>query len=670
MTRFFSLRARLVGTVLLAIAPACAVVYWLSTRPGADSPWIGFGIGLLALGAAWIGGQRFILRHLRLLYDAARRLAAGDLGARTGSTLRHGPLGELARTFDSMAEGLQQRAAEREQSEKALLNRAFQQTVLSALGQFAWVSNDFSALLNQAVILAAQTLEVEYCQVLELLPDGQSMLLRAGVGWKEGAVGKVTVPTDPATQPGATLTAGEPVVVENQPTETRFHPCPFLLEHGVVSGVTVAISGHGRAFGILGAHTTHRRQFDEDEVHFLFAIATVLALALERDRTEAQLRQAQKMESIGQLAAGIAHDFNNMLTVIQGHSGLLLAKPGLGQQLTSPAQAIFFAAERAASLTRQLLMFSRKNVLQPQALDLREIVTNMAKMLQRLLGETITLGFQPPPTIPVVQGDPGMVEQILMNLAVNARDAMPKGGTLAISIQPVELSQSNLYFHPQGRLGSFVCLRVSDTGSGMDAATMARIFEPFFTTKEPGKGTGLGLATVYGIVKQHEGWIEVTSQPGHGSAFSVFFPATPGQVAEQAAKPAPEAAVPGGKETILVVEDELVLRDLARAILEDRGYRVFEAASGREALEVWQRERAAIDLMLTDMVLPEGLSGVELAQKLRDTKPQLKLIFASGYNVDELDTDFIRQGQALFLQKPYTHVTLARTVRDCLDKAV
>jgi len=767
MINFSSLRVRLVGTVFLAIAPVWALMYFT------DLPWTGFALGLLALAAAWYGGERFVFRQVHMLAKAAQRLAEGDLSTRTGLAREGSEIGQLARTFDSMAQTLEHRVREREQSERTLLNRSFQQTVVGALGQFAMVSSDFSALLNQVVMLVAQTLEVEYCGVLELLPSGQFLSLRAGVGWKAGSVGKVIVPADSNTQSSFTLTAGEPVVVEFLPGETRFRGSPFMIDHGIVSGITVAIAGHGEVFGILGAHTTNRRIFTEDEVHFLVSVATLVAMAVERQKAEtemrklaaftqlnpnaameitpdeaimyfndaalklaisvgqshpndilppnvgeivqtclatrhsklrvetqmagrsfswsfhpmldshvvhcyveditdrlnleAQLRQAQKMESIGQLAAGVAHDFNNMLTVIQGHSGIMMKRAGLPPEMLESAQAIFFAAERAASLTRQLLLFSRKSVMQTKLLDLREVVGNMTKMLQRLLGETISLRFHAPPEIPLVQADTGMIEQILMNLAVNARDAMPQGGALTIGIQSIGIDDGYVQTHPEARAGSFICLAVRDTGCGMDSATMSRIFEPFFTTKEVGKGTGLGLATVYGIVKQHQGWIEVASEAGKGTSFQVFFPAYSGPVQAKAPDTFPAAVIRGGKETILVVEDEPVLRDLAHVILEDCGYHVLEAGSGREALDVWNREANSIDLLVTDMIMREGISAMDLAERLQASKPSLKIIFASGYSMDDLDTEFLRNGHAVFLQKPYTHLTLAKAVRDCLD---
>jgi nitrogen-specific signal transduction histidine kinase/CheY-like chemotaxis protein len=388
----------------------------------------------------------------------------------------------------------------------------------------------------------------------------------------------------------------------------------------------------------------------------------------DRLNLEAQLRQSQKIQSVGQLAAGIAHDFNNLLTIIQGHAGILMARADLPPKLVESAHAVSGAAERAAGLTRQLLIFSRKNLIQPRPLDLRDVVGNLSKMLQSLLGETIPLQFQAPTDLPLVQADVGMLEQVLLNLAVNARDAMPKGGKLTITLAPLEVDDAYVTSHPQARRGRFVRLRVTDSGCGMDAATLNRIFEPFFTTKEPGKGTGLGLATVYGIVAQHGGWIEVTSTVGQGSAFSVHLPVsteTAPAAAPTARPPAPAAR--GGKENLLIVEDEAILRELVTALLQGFGYRTLVAANGRAALELWRQEGGAVDLLLTDMVLPEGVSGLELAGTLRAEKPALKILFTSGYGVDDLGNDTIQRLKARFLQKPYSSDTLVRSIRECLD---
>jgi CheY-like chemotaxis protein len=343
-------------------------------------------------------------------------------------------------------------------------------------------------------------------------------------------------------------------------------------------------------------------------------------------------------------------------------------KSNLQPELLESAQAVYSAAEHAANLTRQLLMFSRKNVMQLKPLDLREVVINISKLLQRLLSEPVWLEVQAPAELPLVHADGGMIEQVLMNLAVNARDAMPQGGKLIVSTGMAEIAEAYTHTSPESRCGSFVTLRVTDTGCGIDSANISRIFEPFFTTKEIGKGTGLGLATVYGIVKQHGGWVDVLSEVGKGTTFTVFLPAHSAPVRAAQAQDAPVTEVRGGKETILVVEDEPVLRDMAHVILEDCGYRVLAAGSGVEALEVWNREPEMIDLLLTDMVMPEGISGMDLAQKLLAHRPKLKIIFATGYNVDEMDTALFRRGSAVFLQKPYTHVSLPKAVRECLDQ--
>jgi signal transduction histidine kinase/ActR/RegA family two-component response regulator/HAMP domain-containing protein len=659
--KFSTVRMKLVGSVLLLIVPSLLVTYIF------DLPMSVFGVGLLALVAAWMGGELFVRRQVQTLSQTAQKIADGDLGARTGLPASGDELGQLAKIFDRMAESLQHRNTERERTERILLNRALEQTVVAALGQFALTSNDLDALLNQAVLLVAQTLDVEFAAVLKRLPDGQ-LLLQAGSGWNSEHIGRTKLPGDNATQIGFTLNSGEPVVATDPQKETRFTMSPFLAGYGIVSGVTIAIPTRGQSFGVLGVHTTRQREFTPDEIQFLIAVVGCIGMAADHLNLEEQLRQSQKMESIGQLAAGVAHDFNNMLTIIQGHSSALLARPSLPSEMVDPVQAVFFAAERAAGLTRQLLMFSRKNIMQPRPLDLRETVGNMTKLLGRLLGENVTLKFQSPANLPSVQGDTGMIEQVVMNLAVNARDAMPRGGTLTIEIEPVAIDAAYAEMRPEARPGYFLRLRVADTGAGMDSATLGRIFEPFFTTKEVGKGTGLGLATVYGIVKQHEGWIEVNSVPGKGSTFDVFFPADEQPVAPEKKESAANASVAGGTETILLVEDEAILREMARDILKDCGYRILEACTGKQALEVWSQHAKEIDLLLTDMVMPEGMSGVDLAEWLLADRPDLKIIFTSGYTSNEINAELLSRSQALFLQKPYSHTTLARAVRDCLDR--
>ncbi|MEO7298467.1 MAG: PAS domain S-box protein [Verrucomicrobiota bacterium] len=384
----------------------------------------------------------------------------------------------------------------------------------------------------------------------------------------------------------------------------------------------------------------------------------------EQRRLETQLRQSQKMDSIGQLAGGIAHDFNNLLTVIQGHTSLLLAaekNASTNEALTE----ISLAAEQSAQLTRQLLTFSRRQIIQKQSLDLKVVVEQMTKMLRRILGEDILLKVKTSADLPLIHADRGMMEQVLLNLVVNSRDAMPRGGELVIATNPIRLDETYTERNPESRVGEFVCLQVTDNGTGISPENIGRIFEPFFTTKEMGKGTGLGLAIVYGIVKQHDGWIKVSSEPGKGTSFEIFLPRDLEPKTIPAA--AQEKKVPRGSETILLVEDERPLRQLVQYILERQGYRVLEADSGVSALKVWQQQQASIDLLLTDLIMPEGLSGTELAASLLTENPRLKVIYTSGYSADIVGKDFVLKEGLNFLQKPYHPDKLAQAVRDCLD---
>jgi PAS domain S-box-containing protein len=386
----------------------------------------------------------------------------------------------------------------------------------------------------------------------------------------------------------------------------------------------------------------------------------------ERLSLEIQLRQAQKMEAVGQLASGIAHDFNNILTVIQGHVGLMLASENLQREAEESLREVANGAERAASLTRQLLVFSHKQVVQLKVLDLNEVIRNLEKMMRRLIGEQVNLQCHYAEPLPRICADACNLEQVIMNLAVNARDAMPKGGSLTITTAPAEIDAAYMAKNPQARTGTYVRLTITDTGCGMDPQVMSRMFEPFFTTKEVGKGTGLGLSTVYGIVKQHGGWIEVTSEIGRGTSFVIYLPFTDKIAKADGAKPVARK-VDGGKETVLLVEDEIPLRELACKVLKGRGYNVLEAGTGVEALDVWRRQEGRVDLLLTDMVMPDGLSGRDLARKLQAMKSDLPIIYSSGYSLELVGGDFTQKEEFNFLSKPYNPLDLIQAVRNCLD---
>jgi PAS domain S-box-containing protein len=389
---------------------------------------------------------------------------------------------------------------------------------------------------------------------------------------------------------------------------------------------------------------------------------------LEREKFEAQLRGSQKMEAIGRLAGGVAHDFNNLLSVIISYAGFARDSVRESDPLHADILQILKAAERAASLTRQLLAFGRKQLLQPQVLDLNKVVGDMEGMLRRLLGEDVELAIAFAPDLGVTLADPGQIEQVVMNLAVNARDAMPGGGKLTIDTANVELDEAYASQHVATKPGSYVALSVTDTGCGMDEKTQARLFEPFFTTKEPGKGTGLGLATVYGIVKQSGGNIWVYSEPGKGTTFKVYLPWELGGVIVES-RPSRAVTPAGGHETILVVEDEEVVRKLARRILVSAGYMVLTAANGGEAILTCEQYRGPIHLMLTDVVMPK-MSGKELGDRLAKVRPDLRVLYMSGYTDNAIVHHGVLDPGTRFVGKPFNAADLTRAVREALDEPV
>jgi signal transduction histidine kinase/ActR/RegA family two-component response regulator len=384
----------------------------------------------------------------------------------------------------------------------------------------------------------------------------------------------------------------------------------------------------------------------------------------QREQLEGQLRQSQKMEALGRLAGGVAHDFNNLLTVIKGHSELLLDRMKVADAFHGSMQQIMKTADRAASLTRQLLAFSRMQVLQPRVLDLNTLVADMSKLLRRLVREDIEFSFRLGDSLGRVKADPGQIEQVLLNLTVNASDAMPQGGKLTIETRKLKVDGAYALARPPLQLGHYVQLVVTDTGHGMDAATMSRIFEPFFTTKESGKGTGLGLATVYGVVRQSGGFIWVESSPGNGARFEIYLP----RVSEKEETVSHERASGrsrGGSETVLVVEDEDEVRALASDFLSSAGYSVLTAKDGVEALEISERFAGAIQLLLTDVVMPK-MRGTELAQEMKARFPRLRVVYMSGYLEQDPCCAAILE-KAIVLQKPFSRDSLVREIGDAFE---
>ncbi len=404
------------------------------------------------------------------------------------------------------------------------------------------------------------------------------------------------------------------------------------------------------------------READGDISHFI---------AIKKDitqhvRLKEHLHHLQKMEAVGQLAGGVAHDFNNLLTIIHGNAQLVLSDGAhLKEEDRRCLQQITNATERAANLTRQLLAFGRNQNFQFQPVNLNQVIGNFTRMLKRVVGEQVVLECHYADNLPPVSADVGMIEQILINLIVNARDAMPAGGSITVSTETADIDTAYVNLHPEAEPGNFVCFTVSDTGVGIYPEYLPRIFEPFFTTKEAGKGTGLGLATVYGIVKQHQGWVDVSSQLGCGTTFKIFLPAGVCDGAETNVSPAPLRRA-AGCEKILLVEDDMDVRTIARNVLEATGYQVWEASDGLEALNIWKANAPQIDLLLTDVIMPGGLNGRELADRLRGERPGLKVILMSGYSSDRLGTI---QMHNRILPKPFSLEDLTQAVRNCLDTA-
>lgn len=479
------------------------------------------------------------------------------------------------------------------------------------------------------------------------------------------------------------LTAWPLAEAQGQPLSAIFHiinevtrqPVENPAERVLREGITIGLANHTR----LVARDGQERPIDDSAAPILddqgqcTGVVVVFRDITERQQAEAkvraseeQLRQAHKMEAIGQLAAGIAHDFNNLLTVINGYSSMLTATLEPPANWQKYVQRILAAGKRAEGLTRQLLAFSRRQMLQPRVLNLNQIVLDMEQMLSRLLGEHIHLLTQLAPDLALVRADPGQIEQVIMNLAVNARDAMPNGGTITVQTTNVTLTDEQTVHFPDLPAGLYTSLTVQDTGIGMDDQVKSHIFEPFFTTKARDKGTGLGLATVYGIIKQSGGHITAHSAVGHGATFVIYLPAVQGQplIMEQSLA-LPD--LPQGNETILLVEDEDAVREFAGEVLEVCGYTVIKAHNGVEALDLSTQYAGPLHLLLTDIVMPQ-MSGWELAERFARHHPTTKILYMSGYTDSAQLSAQIKSGNIHLLVKPFTPVTLARKVRALLDE--
>ena len=612
------------------------------------------------------------LRPVRALADSATRLGHGDLTARMPET-KLAEMRPTVRAFNSMAASLEQ----------ALHEARTRQTRLESLVE---ISGELSrmqpldSLLGRIAEACGRLVKTDW--VGFRLVDGDELVV---AGTLEGGTEmpvrrRLKIGESLAGQVAAT---GRPLLLRDPASHPSMLPehAQAMRRLGYHGMLTVPARVGDRVVGVLSFLTRREEGFSTEDLAIATAFASHAAVALENSRllhesrraydelaqTQGQLEQAQKMDAIGRLAGGVAHDFNNLLTVILGRTDILLTQIKAEDPLRRGIALIQRTAGRAAELTKQLLAFSRKQVLEAVVLDLGVVTTDMKEMLARLIGEDIALVTNLAATLGHVKADRGQIEQVVMNLAINARDAMPQGGQLVVETANADLDDEYVRRNVGSRPGPHVMLAVSDSGVGIPRELQRHIFEPFFTTKEQGKGTGLGLATVYGIVKQSGGYIEVDSEPGRGTTFRIYLPRV--DSASPAAERSPRAAAPtGGTETILLVEDEDGVRELARDILRSSGYTVLEGRNGAEGLLLGERHQGALDLLLTDVVMPR-MSGRELAERMVSLRPELSVLYMSGYTDDAVIRHGVLGSDTAFLQKPFTPAALVQRVRETLDQA-
>jgi len=553
--------------------------------------------------------------------------------------------------------------------------QAGQQAAVARLGLDALSEHNTGKLMDRAVALLAETLGVEFCKVLELQPGEEDLLLKAGVGWRRGLVGTERVPADMGSQAGFTLRCGRPVIVEDLRTEERFAGPALLVTHGVVSGMSAVIEGaEGRPYGVLGVHTSRRRRFTEHDVNFLQTVANLLATALDRERIEAERKRAEaallereRLAAVGQLAAGIAHDFNNILTVVVGVAERLQRDPTIATAVREKLGLIAEQGHRGTALIRQIMDFSRRSAgTNRQPMDLAAFLQDVTKFLKGAMPEHIRLTTVVAPGDHIVRADVTQLQQIFTNLALNSRDVMPNGGEFRIALGHRVVRGDGAAPVSGMAAGDWIALTVSDTGTGMSPDVLQHVFEPFFTTKERGKGTGLGLAQVYGLVKQHDGFIEVRSAVGSGTTFTLYLPAE--HQPEAAQSRAAAALALGAGQTVLLVEDEAPVRDVVAWQLETMGYSVLTASSGEDAWQIYRQHTGNIAVVLLDLVMP-GMGGAGLYQAVRRSNPQIPVIVLSGYSPTEATASLARDEFVQWLQKPVPYEELARALRRSLEHA-
>lgn len=528
-------------------------------------------------------------------------------------------------------------------------------------------------MIRQTLHAALEVIGADAGSVLLADSETRQLVFHHVIGETANALRGTGIPWDKGIA-GAVFSSGKPEVISTVQQDARHYTVTDALT-GYQSRdmIVVPLKRHGGdPIGVIEILNKTTGQINREDLDTLVVIGAIAAAAIEQSKAfealrvkDMQLQQAQKMEAIGRLAGGVAHDFNNLLTVIGGYTGLIVRDVDRSESVRKHAEEVLKAADRASSLTSQLLAFSRKQVLELRIVKLNEVVANVEKLLRRLIGEDIQLVTILGSNLKWVKADPAQLEQVLINLAVNARDAMPQGGTLTIETANIELDETFIRNHLDVHPGMYSILSVTDNGCGMNKDTLSKLFEPFFTTKEPGKGTGLGLSIVHGIVKQSCGHILVSSEPGLGTTFKIYLPCVEAP-AEVPQSPETMPATFSGSETVLVVEDEEQVRTLECGILKACGYTVLAAGQGREAVRICHEYSGPIHLLVTDLILPH-MNGRELAREVVPIRPSMKVLYVSGYPDDTLVTAGLARNKAPFLQKPFASDALLRTVRKVLD---
>ena len=559
---------------------------------------------------------------------------------------------------------------------KQALQRARYSEHLAQLGRLAVDTRDLQAVLQQVPEIITRALEVEVAMVWLL--DGNRLEFRvaSGVGLVPGEEIGAHVANRPDTPPGFVLSQGRPVVVPDYADEARFRVPAAYIDAGLVSALAVPLSDRGRVIGMLSVRSRESKRFGDEEVRFLESLSSLLATSLQRVQTEEELNHAQRLESVGQLTGGIAHDFNNLLTVIQGNLQVLEELPELAH--SSHAQRLLAAATRAsrrgAELTGKLLAFSRRQVLQPVAIDTHALLHSLADMLRRTLDQRIRIEIDIAPGHPLVMADPGQLESALLNIAINARDAMPEGGTLRFCTEICEALPTGLRNERNnpGNNGTthFVAISIADSGTGMPDDVKERAFEPFFTTKEAGRGTGLGLSTVYGFVTQSRGAVSIDSKVGQGTTVTLYLPQQQ-ETEEESDAPAAMEELPGSEALpsglrVMLVEDDSEVRKVVEAFLAALGCEVVSAATADQALSVLDAGAGPFDLLLSDIALGAGMRGTRLAAEVQQRFPQMAVLLMSGFSSELLDADREVPQSWELLRKPYTRSDLARAMAKVL----